>query len=41
MGGSYVTDMSESLKGELTFPLGNGRKMSLHMSKVFLQHPNI
>ncbi|KAL3726774.1 hypothetical protein ACJRO7_031642 [Eucalyptus globulus] len=33
MGGSYVTDMSESLKGELTFPLGNGRKMSLHMSK--------
>lgn len=33
MGGSYVTDMSESLKGELTFPLGNGEKMSLHMSK--------
>ncbi|KAF8042341.1 hypothetical protein BT93_A0841 [Corymbia citriodora subsp. variegata] len=33
MGGSYVTDVSESLKGELAFPLGNNEKMNLHMSK--------
>ncbi|KAJ4835180.1 hypothetical protein Tsubulata_049739 [Turnera subulata] len=33
LGGSYASDVSEALNGELTIPLASGSTMNLHLSK--------